>query len=280
MHARTMRSAPTEHLEDLAYLTAHLKADPLAKEIASDMEAEFATLKRQIEEWSGKRHAVQETQTGLGNMTETLRNAVRHAHNVILDDLRHNRRAPKFLTYFPRGLGAFTKASYLDLVTDVRSLVKRCAQDPSQRIREQGTVLQAALDQTDAAFDHRAQAQADEGAAYGQLQVAKLQGIEACRRAAFHLAVIYPNEHDRVRSYFRRVARRPRLAAAEEGGSASATGTPATGTSATGTTTTERTTTGTTTTGTTSTARLATATASEATSVGPVLTLTASAAGG
>jgi hypothetical protein len=210
MQVRTIRSASAEHLEDLAYLTAHLKADPRAFEIASDVEAESATLKNQIEDWSSKRHAVQETQTGLGIMTETLRNAVRHAHDVILDDLRRNRRSPKFLTYFPRGLEAFNKASYLELVTDVRSLVQRCAQDPSSRVQEQGTLLQAALDQMDAAFDHRAQAQADEGAAYGQLQVQKLQSIEACRRAAFHLAVIYPNEHDRVRSYFRRVTRRPR----------------------------------------------------------------------
>ena len=240
MQARSMRSVPTEHLEDLAYLTAHLKADPLAKEIATDMEAESATLKVQIDDWSNKRHAVQETQTGLGNMTETLRNAVRHAHDVILDDLRRNRRSPKFLTYFPRGLETFNKASYLELVTDVRSLVQRCAQDPSPRVQEQGTLLQAALDQMDAAFDHRAQAQADEGAAYGQLQVQKLQSIEACRRAAFHLAVIYPSEHDRVRSYFRRVTRRPRPTAPAGGEPTSATGT------------------------------LTTATASEATPVGPL----------
>jgi hypothetical protein len=63
-----MRSAPAEHLEDLAYLTAHLKADAQAKEIVSDVEAESATLKTQIEDWSSKRHAVQETQTGLGNI--------------------------------------------------------------------------------------------------------------------------------------------------------------------------------------------------------------------
>ena len=99
MQARNMRSAPAEHLEDLAYLTAHLKADPLAQEIASDVEAESATLQSQIEDWSSKRHAVQETQTALGNMNETLRNAVRHAHDVILDDLRRNRRSPNNLGF-------------------------------------------------------------------------------------------------------------------------------------------------------------------------------------
>jgi len=259
MQTRTIRSAPTEHLEDLAYLTAHLKADPLAQEIASDVEAESTTLKDQIENWNGKRHAVQETQTGLRNMNETLCNAVRHAHDVILDDLRRNRRSPKFLTYFPRGLGAFTKTSYLELVTDVRSLVQRCAQDPSVRIQEQGTVLQGALDQMDAAFARRAEAQANEGAAFGQIQVHKLQSIEACRRAAFHLGVIYPNERDRVRSYFRRVNRRPRPTAPAEGDAASATGTPATGTA-------EK-------------ATAATTTASQAESVAPALSLAQATAG-
>jgi hypothetical protein len=268
MQVRTIRSAPTEHLEDLAYLTAHLKADPLAREIASDVEAESATLKEQIEAWTSKRHAVRETQTGLGNMTETLRNAVRHSHDVILDDLRRNRRSPKFLTYFPRGLEAFNKASYLELVTDVRSLVERCAQDPSSRVQAQGTLLQAALDQMCVAFDHRAQAHANEGAAYGQLQVQKLQSIEACRRAAFHLAVIYPNEHDRVRSYFRRVTRRPRPTAPAGGEPALATGTTTSGT----------TTTGKTATGMAATGMLTTATASEATPVEPALPLTKAAA--
>jgi hypothetical protein len=230
MHARTIRSAPTEHLEDLAYLTAHLKADPAAKEFAADVEAESATFQTKIEDWNSKRHAVQETQTGLGNMHETLLNAVRHAHDVILDDLRRNRRSPKFLTYFPRGLVAFARASYLELVTDVRSLIQRCAQDPSPRIQEQGTVLQAAADEMDAAFARRAEAQANEGASYGEVQIGKHQAIEACRRAAFHLAVIHPNEQARVRSYFRRVIRRPRATA--EGETAPVAETAATATAA------------------------------------------------
>jgi hypothetical protein len=230
MHARTIRSAPAEHLEDLAYLTAHLKADPVAKEFAADVEAESATFQTKIEDWNSKRHAVQETQTGLGNMHDTLLNAVRHAHDVILDDLRRNRRSPKFLTYFPRGLVAFAKAPYLELVTDVRSLIQRCAQDPSPRIQEQVTLLQAAADEMDAAFARRAEAQANEGATYGELQIGKLQAIEACRRAAFHLAVIYPNEQARVRSYFRRVIRRPRSTAPAEGETASAAETAATAT--------------------------------------------------
>lgn len=258
MQARSMRSVPTEHLEDLAYLTAQLKADPKATAIVSDVEAESATLQTQIQDWDSKRHAVRETQTGLGNLTATLRNAVRHAHNEILDELEHDRRAPKFLTYFPRGVMAFTKASYLDLVTDVRSLIQRCAQDASPRIQEQATALQVAVDQMDAAFARRAEAHANEGAAYGQLQVQKLQSIEACRRAGNRLAELYPNQQDRVRSYFRRVVRRPRATAPTEEETAPATGTTTAGSAAVGTTTT---------------------TASEATPAAPALSLTQAAAG-
>jgi hypothetical protein len=216
----------------LAYLTAHLKADPKATAIVSDAEAESATLQTQIQDWDSKRHAIQETQTGPGNVTATLRNAVRHAHNEILDELEHDRRAPKFLTYFPRGVMAFTKASCLDLVTDFRSLIQRCAQDTSPRIQEQATALQVAVDQMDAAFARRAEANANEGAAYGQLQVQKLQSIEVCRRAGNRLAELYPNRQDRVRSHFRRVVRRPRATPPTEGETAPATGTAATATAA------------------------------------------------
>jgi antitoxin (DNA-binding transcriptional repressor) of toxin-antitoxin stability system len=53
-------------------------------------------------------------------------------------------------------------------------------------------------------------------------------------RAAFQLAVIYPNEHARVRSYFRRVIRRPRSTAPAEGetGPAAETTATASGTAA------------------------------------------------
>ncbi len=68
-----------------------------------------------------------------------------------------------------------------------------------------------------------------------------------------------PNERDRVRSYFRRVNRRPRSTAPAEGEPASATGTPATGTAEKATT--------------------ATTTASQAESVAPALSLAQAAAG-
>jgi hypothetical protein len=210
MQARTLRSAPAEHLEDLGYLTAHLKADPHAAEIIPDLDVATAALEARIANWNSKRHAVQEAQTGLKNSDEILRNAARHAHEVILDDLRRNRRSARFLTYFPHGQAPFTRSSYQDLLTAVRSLTQQCAEDPSSKVQEQVTLLQAAVDQTDAAFARRAGALGDEGAAYGRLQVQKLQTIGACRRAAARLTELYPEDADRVRSYFRTTTRRRR----------------------------------------------------------------------
>ena len=210
MAVRALRSAPAEHLGDLAYLMANLKADPRAAEFAPNLEAASEGLRTQTEDWSSKHHTVRETQTGLGIVDETLLNIVRTAHDVILDDLRHNRRAPRFLTYFPRGLVAITRASYQDQLTAVRSLAQRCAQDPSPKIQEQAGLLQAAVDQMDAAFARRAEALAAESSAYGQLQVQKLAAIETCRRVGYRLAELYPDERDRVRSYFRKTYRRPR----------------------------------------------------------------------
>ena len=221
MQARTLRSAPAEHLEDLGYLIAHLKADPHAADIIPDLNAATEALQTKVANWTSKRHGVQEAQTGLENSDEILRNAARHAHEVILDDLRRNRRSARFLTYFPRGLAPFTRSSYQDLLTAVRSLTQQCAQDPSPKVQEQVTLLQAAVDQTDAAFARRAGALGDEGAAYGQLQVQKLLTIGACRRAAARLTELYPEEADRVRSYFRTTTRRTRPTAPESGGPAS-----------------------------------------------------------
>jgi hypothetical protein len=38
MAVRVLRSAPSEHVEDLAYLMARLKGDPQAAELATDVE--------------------------------------------------------------------------------------------------------------------------------------------------------------------------------------------------------------------------------------------------
>ena len=123
--------------------------------VAPDLEATSGALKTQTEDWTTKHFAVRETQNGLGIADENLINVVRTAHAVILDDVRHNHRSPRFLTYFPRGLVAFTRASYLDQLTAVRSLAQRCAQDPSPKVQEQAGLLEAAADQMDAAFAPR-----------------------------------------------------------------------------------------------------------------------------
>jgi hypothetical protein len=225
MAVRALRSAPAEHLEDLAYLIAHLKADPQATAFAPDLEAASLALKTQVEDWSSKRHTVKETQTGLGNVEETLANVVRTAQDVILDDLRHNHRSPRFLTYFPRGLVAITRASYQDQLTAVRTLAQRCGQDPSPKVQEQAGLLEAAAGQMDAAFARRAEALVAESAAYGQLQVQKLATIDTCRRVGYRLAELYPNEPDRVRSYFRKTYRQTRPTAPTAGEPTPETGT-------------------------------------------------------
>jgi hypothetical protein len=181
------------------------------------VEAVSVALRTQSEEWNLHRHGVQETQRGLTHVSEALCNVVRAAHAVILDDLGYNRRSPRFLTYFPRGLVAFTRAPYLDQLTAVRSLAQRCVQDSSPRVREQSGLLHAVADRMDAAFARRAEALVAESASFGQLQVEKLAAIETCLRAGYRLAELYPHERDRVRSYFRKTYRRARPTAVTVG---------------------------------------------------------------
>jgi hypothetical protein len=157
--------AAAEHLDDLAHLAACLKADPQAAALVPNVVAGLVALKTQSEAWDRTRPVVQETQKGLGNVSEALCNAVRAAHAALLDDLGYKRRSRKFLTYFPRDLVAFTRAPHLDQLTAVRSLALRCAKDPNPRIQEQAGRLRAAADQMDAAFARRAQALVAEAAA-------------------------------------------------------------------------------------------------------------------
>jgi hypothetical protein len=217
MAVRAVDYAAAEHLEDLAYLAANLKADPQAAAFAPDVEAVSVALRTQSEDWNLHRHGVQETQRGLTHVSETLCNVVRAAHAVILDDLGYNRRSPRFLTYFPRGLVAFTRVPYLDQLTAVQSLAQRCVQDSSPRVQEQSGLLHAAADRMDAAFARRAEALVAESASFGQLQVEKLAAMETCLRAGYRLAELYPHERDRVRSYFRKTYRRPRPAGVKVG---------------------------------------------------------------
>jgi hypothetical protein len=131
----------------MAYLIAHLKIDPQAADITPSVEAAAAALKTQNEDWTGKRHAVEEAQAGLVGADEILHNVVRAAHNVILDDVGHTRHSPRFLTYLPRGLAVVIRVPYVDELRTVRALAERCAQDTSPKIQEQAGLLRAAADQ-------------------------------------------------------------------------------------------------------------------------------------
>ena len=221
MAVRALRSASGVHLEDMAVLIAHLKADPRSTSLVADVEAASAALKNQKESWDTQRHAVKEMRSCLANTDETLHSAVRAAHLVILEDGHNHRRAPKFLTYFPRGLVGIFTASYGDELQMVRSLAELCARDLSPKIQEQAPLLGAAADQMSTALERRTATMLAESVAYGQLQVEKLHAIDVCRRTVHRLTEMYPAERDRVRSYFRSTRRRARS-------TTPATGTPAT----------------------------------------------------
>ena len=226
MVLRPLHHAPRGHLEDLAYLVAHLKADPQAADLAPNAEAASEALKARSEDWNTKHHGVVEAQAGLENAAEVLHEVVRTARDVILKGLKHNRSAPKFVTYFPRGLAAVTRAPYLDQLIAVRSVAERCAQEPNPEVREQASVLRAAADAMDAAFARRSKARAAESASYGQLQVQKLQAIDTCRRAGHRLTELYPEERDRVRSFFRQPRRKQRATEPRAAEPARTAGTP------------------------------------------------------
>jgi hypothetical protein len=210
MAVRALRYASTVHLEDMAYLIAHLRADPRAAGLAADVEAAVDVLKIRSEEWSSSRHEVVKAQSALGNVEESFHNAVRNARHAILQDVGHRRDSPKFLTYFPRGLAVLFKRPYAERLRAVRSLAERCAQDPSPKVQDQAGLLRAAAEQMHAACESRDDALVAESAAYGQLQIQKLASIDMCRRTGHRLTELYPREVDRVRSYFRWIERRTR----------------------------------------------------------------------
>lgn len=212
MEARSLQAAPAEHLEDLGHLIANLRADPRTARLVPGVEAARTTLETRSEDWRHKYHLVHEKQSGLEHAEEDLHHVVRTCRDVILDDVRHSRRASKFQIYFPRGMRAIIRAPYTDQLVSVRSIAERCAQDPSPKIREQAGTLQAAADRMQAAFNRRALALAAESTSSGQLQEQKIQTVETCRRISNRLSELYPNQWNRVRSYFRRPRRGARPA--------------------------------------------------------------------
>ena len=203
MAVRVLRSAPSEHVEDLAYLMARLKGDPQASELATGVEPAWTSLRAQIEDWDAKRHAVQEAQTSLKILSRVVDNAVRVAHGAILDALDRNRHSPKFLTFFPRGLVAVYRASYQDKLTMVRSIAETCTRESDPKILQQAELLRAAADPLDAAFRRRSETRVAESAAYGQLQTRKIEAMNTCRWIGLHLTGLFPFNHERVRTFFR-----------------------------------------------------------------------------
>ena len=210
MESRPLAHQAAHHLEDLAYLMSHLRADPQTASLATDVEPTYSSLNAQIEDWTTKAHDLEEAQTALENSDLVLDNAVRTARGVILTAVDHSRKSPRYVTYFPRGLTEVITAPFSDEVATVRSLAERCAQDPSPEVQAQSALLNTAATQLAAALQRRQDMVVAELTSYGLLQVQKLATIDTCRRVSYRLAELYPNDRARVRSYFRPVSKRTR----------------------------------------------------------------------
>ena len=210
MALRVIPQAAAEHLEDLAYLTTCLKADPQTAEFVPNVEAVSTRLRAMSMDWNVHRHAVREMQMGLRRARHALGNVVRAAQFAILDDVRHHRSDPRYLTYFPRGLAAFTRSSYVDQLAAVRNLARQCTRDPNPKIREQAGLVHAATDRMVAAFTRLSDAQVVESEACGRLQAEKIQAVRTCRSIGHRLEDLYPDEPARARSYFRPICYRRR----------------------------------------------------------------------
>lgn len=213
MAVRAMRYAAEAHEQDMAHLIAHIKADPQAASLASEVEAAAAALKTRSEDWRSTRLAVVEAQTRLKNVEEAMRDVVRTTRNAILEQVHHRRNSSIFLTYFPRGLAAIFRASYADELRAVRTLAERLTEDPNPKLRDQAARLRAAADQMHAALEERSDALVADSTSYGLLQVEKLHVIATCRRIGRRLEDLYPEEQHRVRSCFRLVHHRARAQA-------------------------------------------------------------------
>ena len=207
MATHSLQYGPEEHLEDLAFLIARLKADPDTVSVVPDVEPAYSALKAQTDAWSLKRHAVTDAQAAVESADKFMDNAVRTAHDIILDDVKHAHRDPKFITYFPRGLTAIIKVPYSEEAVAVGALADRCSQDPSPKVRELAGPLGSAAVQMRTSLDLRDLAVTAEASAYGQLQVQKIAAIDTIRRAVNRLEDIFPHERDKVRTFTRPIRR-------------------------------------------------------------------------
>ena len=226
MHSRAISYAAREHLQDLDYAISHLEPDPVGAQFAPDAEAARAALETKMDDWTATDRALATAQAGLLIAEENLSNAARKARAGILDDVHYKRDARKIVTYLPHGLHAVTTVSFLEEVGAVRVLAAHCAQDPSPTVQALSGPLVTAADEAQAAYDRRRDALVAEGAAYGRLQVEKINATDALRQIAHRLLEVLGNDRDKVNSFFRPVARpRRNNAAARTNGAEAEAGT-------------------------------------------------------
>jgi hypothetical protein len=207
MQSRPVTYSAEEHLEDLAYLIAHLQPDPVGAQFVPDAEAAYAALEAKRADWSIQERAVAAAQAGIVIAKGNLSDAVRTARQGVLEDVRHDHHSRKMLIYFPHGLSALISAPFLDEVNAVRMLAGNLATDQSPAVQALSAPLVAAADAAQAAFDLRQQALVAEGTAYGHLQVEKVNATDAIRRIAHRLLEVLANDRDKVNGFFRVVVR-------------------------------------------------------------------------
>jgi hypothetical protein len=216
MLTRLITSSVREHLDDLAFTAARCRANPRTAELVPILEPVQASLRGRIDAWKAQKDALLQSQTALVQADEELDNALRSAQAVLLEDVGHVRRAPKLLTFLPRGITPIIAAPYLDKAAIVLAIAQRCARETSSRVQALSTTLTAAVEKVTAAYARRQAATISEMAAFGELQLQKLAAIHACHRVEHRLSEMFPDEPDRVRMYFR-LRWRPRPASRSSG---------------------------------------------------------------
>jgi hypothetical protein len=202
-----MSFSAQEHLDDLAYLIAHLGPDPVGTQFVPEAQEAFDALSRRMTEWSQADRNLTTTQAGMVVADGRLTNAVRTARDRIMEDANHDRHDRKMATYLPHGLAGVFTGSLLDQVNAVRVLASHCAQDPSPNLQALSASLLAEAEETKAAFDRRQDATVAEGTAYGNLRVEKLNATDTVRRIAHRLLEAYQNDRRKVNGFFRPVSR-------------------------------------------------------------------------
>jgi hypothetical protein len=203
MHSRPLSYSAEEHLEDVGFHIARVKPDPQAAVVLPAAEAAYGGLKSRIEEWKTKQYAVTSAQNALVAADDLLDEVITATYHTILEDCHNDHHDPKFMLYFPRGLGAYTRVPYRDEVVADNGLADRCSRDASPKIQERAAVIRAETEKVAAAMRAREEALTAEAAAYGELQVQKLASVDTLRASSHQLSMIYSHQPDKVRAFFR-----------------------------------------------------------------------------